>query len=124
MRAGLDRWKIFGSTLPERRRATTSAPVFAALGDENRLRLLARLTSGPMSISRLTDGSGISRQGVTKHLRVLEGAGLVRGTRRGKESLWRLERQRLEEAQRSLNLISRQWDQSLARLKLFVEEPE
>jgi DNA-binding transcriptional ArsR family regulator len=77
-----------------------------------------------MSISRLTDGSGISRQGVTKHLRVLEGAGLVRGTRRGKESLWRLERQRLEEAQRSLNLISRQWDQSLAKLKLFVEEPE
>ena len=74
-----------------------------------------------MSISRLAAGSGITRQGVTKHLRVLAGAGLVRGTRRGKESLWQLDANRLEEARRSLDLISRQWDQSLAKLKLFVE---
>jgi len=111
--------------LPQRHRAATPAPVFAALGDENRLRLLARLGSGePMSISRLTDGSGITRQGVTKHLQVLAGAGLIRGSRRGKESLWRLERRRLDEARRSLDLISRQWNESLGRLKLFVEEPE
>jgi DNA-binding transcriptional ArsR family regulator len=108
--------------LAVRRRTWTSAPVFAALGDENRLRLLTRLSSGePMSISRLTAGSGITRQGVTKHLRVLAGAGLVRSSRRGKESLWRLERRRLEEARRSLDLISRQWDESLSKLKLFVE---
>ena len=108
--------------MPQRRRAETPAPVFAALGDENRLRLLARLGSGePMSISRLTAGSGMTRQGVTKHLRVLAGAGLVRGRRRGKESLWQLERQRLEAARRSLELISRQWDESLSKLKLFVE---
>ena len=111
--------------MPQRRRAETPAPVFAALGDETRLRLLARLGSGElMSISRLTAGSGITRQGVTKHLRVLAGAGLVRSRRRGKESLWRLERRRLDEARRSLDLISRQWDESLSRLKLFVEEPE
>jgi len=111
--------------LPQRRRAETPAPVFAALGDENRLRLLTRLGGGQrMSISRLTAGSGITRQGVTKHLRVLAGAGLVRSSRRGKESLWRLERRRLDEARRSLDLISRQWDESLGRLKLFVEEPE
>lgn len=111
--------------MPQRRRTETPAPVFAALGDENRLRLLARLGSGqPMSISGLTAGSGISRQGVTKHLRVLAGAGLVRGSRRGKESLWQLERRRLDEARRSLDLISRQWDESLGRLKLFVEEPD
>ena len=108
--------------MPQRRRTATSAPVFAALGDENRLRLLARLGSGePMSISRLTAGSGITRQGVTKHLRVLAGAGLVRGNRRGKESLWQLERRRLDEARHSLDLISRQWDESLNKLKLFVE---
>jgi DNA-binding transcriptional ArsR family regulator len=108
--------------LAQQRRTGASAPVFAALGDENRLRLLARLSSGePMSISRLTAGSGITRQGVTKHLRVLAGAGLVRSSRRGKESLWRLERRRLEEARRSLELISRQWDESLSKLKLFVE---
>ena len=100
-------------------------PVFAALGDENRLRLLARLgAQGPMSISRRAAGSGITRQGVAKHLGVMARAGLVRGTRRGKESIWQLERRRLEEARRSLELISRQWDRSLARLKLFVEEPD
>lgn len=113
---------ICESTLPQRRRPVTLAPVFAALGDENRLRLLARLGGGePISISRLTEGSGITRQGVTKHLRVLAGAGLVRGSRKGKESLWRLERRRLEDARRSLDLISSQWDQSLSKLKLFVE---
>jgi DNA-binding transcriptional ArsR family regulator len=104
-----------------RRRTRTPAPVFAALGDENRLRLLARLAAGPLSISRLTEGSGITRQGVSKHLRVLEGAGLVRGSRCGKESLWQLERRRLEEARRSLDSISRQWDKALDKLKLFVE---
>ena len=108
--------------MPQRHRVATPAPVFAALGDDNRLRLLARLGRGePMSISRLTAGSGITRQGVTKHLRVLAGAGLVRSSRRGKESLWRLERQRLEEARRSLDLISRQWDEALGKLKMFVE---
>lgn len=75
-----------------------------------------------MSISRLTAGLGITRQGVTKHLRVLAGAGLVRGRRRGKESLWQLERRRLEDARRSLDLISRQWDVALDKLKLFVED--
>ena len=77
-----------------------------------------------MSISRLTAGSGMTRQGVTKHLRVLAGAGLVRGRRRGKESLWQLERQRLEAARRSLELISRQWEESLSKLKLFVESDQ
>ena len=111
--------------MAESRRTRTPAPVFAALGDETRLRLLGQLAGGEaLSISRLTTGSGITRQGVTKHLRVLAGAGLVRSNRRGKESLWRLERRRLEEARRSLDLISRQWDKSLARLKLFVERGE
>jgi len=119
---GPNRWRTSGNTWSVRRRSGTPAPVFAALGDETRLRLLARLSSGePMSISRLTTGSGISRQGVTKHLRVLAGAGLVRSSRQGKESLWRLERRRLEEARRSLDLISQQWDESLNKLKLFVE---
>jgi DNA-binding transcriptional ArsR family regulator len=107
--------------LTPRFRSRTPAPLFAALGDETRLELLMRLgATGPLSISRLTEGSGITRQGVTKHLRVLAGAGLVRSNRRGKESLWQVEHRRLEEARRSLDLISRQWDQSLNRLKLFV----
>ena len=114
-----------GSTLPRQHRAKVPAPVFAALGDENRLRLLNRLGGvGPMSISRLTAGSGMTRQGVTKHLRVLADAGLVRGSRRGKQSIWQVDLSRLEEARRSLELISQQWDRSLAKLKLFVEQPD
>ena len=108
--------------MPDRGLTGASAGLFAALGDERRLRLLARLAAGPISISHLAEGSGITRQGVTKHLRVLARAGLVRGRRRGKESVWQLERRRLNEARRSLDLISRQWDVSLAKLKEFVEE--
>ncbi len=94
------------------------------MGDEKRLRLLARLATGPASISLLAEGSGITRQGVTKHLRVLAQAGLVRGRRRGNESVWQLERKRLDEARRSLDMISRQWDVSLGKLKDFVERQD
>ena len=103
-------------------RARRPATLFAALGDPTRLRLLARLSSqGPSSLTALTQGSGVTRQAVTKHLRVLAGAGLVRGSRTGRLSVWRLERRQLEEARRSLDQISRQWDQALGKLKLFVE---
>jgi DNA-binding transcriptional ArsR family regulator len=100
-----------------------AAPVFAALGDETRLRVVGRLstTATPMSIAQLTAGSGITRQAVTKHLQVLADAGLARGTRRGRESLWELNHEQLEEARYSLDRISKQWDESLGRLKAFVE---
>jgi DNA-binding transcriptional ArsR family regulator len=100
-----------------------SAPIFAALGDGTRLRLVARLCAGgPMSIARLTDGTHVTRQAVTKHLRVLAGAGLVRGRRRGRESLWELEPRPLDAARRHLALISERWDETLGRLKAAVEE--
>ena len=100
-----------------------SAPLFAALGDETRLRLVARLCDrGPMSIARLTAGSRITRQAITKHLRVMERARLVHSARRGRESVWQLDQRRLEEARRYLDLISRQWDGALERLRRFVEE--
>jgi DNA-binding transcriptional ArsR family regulator len=108
--------------LPARVKRRQPASIFAALGDETRLLLVSRLSSeGPASLSALTAGSGVTRQAVAKHLRVLAGAGLVRGSRRGRQSVWRLERRRLEEARRSLELISSQWDQALGKLKLFVE---
>lgn len=98
------------------------APVFAALGDNIRLGVVARLcTDGPLSIARLTAGSGVTRQAVTKHLRVLAGAGVVRGVRHGRESIWELEPRQLEEARQSLERISKQWEKSLGRLKIFVE---
>jgi DNA-binding transcriptional ArsR family regulator len=100
-----------------------SAPLFAALGDEIRLRLVSRLCDGgPMSITRLTAGSSVTRQAITKHLRVLEGAGLARSAQRGRESVWHLHRPRLEDARHYLDLISKQWDQALSRLRQFVED--
>lgn len=99
-----------------------SAPVFAALGDERRLRLLARLGGeGPLSISRLSDGAGITRQAVTKHLQVLADAGLATSLRRGREQLWQLEAAPLDEARRSLELISQRWDEALERMKRVLE---
>ena len=104
--------------------AARSAPVFAALGDETRLLLVRRLSSGgPLSIARLTEGAAVSRRAGTKHLGVLKRAGLVRRSRRGRERIWRLEPEQLGEARRWLDVISAQWDAALERLRLAVEEP-
>ena len=114
----LFRSRAAGAILPE-----GSAPLFAALGDDIRLRLVARLChDGPLSIARLTEGGKVTRQGITKHLRVMETAGLVRSSRQGRESVWQLERRRLADARHYLRLISKQWDEALERLRSFVEE--
>jgi len=102
-----------------------SALLFAALGDETRLRLVSRLCDdGPMSITHLTTGSQVTRQAVTKHLRVMEQARLVQSTRHGREIIWRLDQERLGEARRYLDQISHQWDAALGRLKALVEKAE
>ena len=104
-------------------RVRDAAPLFAALGDETRLRLIVRLSSGgPGSITQLSAKSDVSRQAITKHLRVLSDAGLVRSTRRGREQVWDLEPRRLDDAHAYLDRISKQWDEALDRLKAFVEE--
>ena len=105
-----------------RTEAGTSALVFAALGDPTRLDVMGRLCrGGPMSIARLTAGSAVTRQAIAKHLHVLARAGLVRGHRRGRESLWELEPRRLDVARRYLDLVSERWDNRLERLKAAVE---
>ena len=101
----------------------THVPVFAALGDETRLTLLARLCErAPCSISELAEGSPMTRQAITKHLRVLEGAGIVRSEVAGRQCLFELKPKPLHEAKDYLDLVSQQWDQALARLKDFVEK--
>lgn len=98
------------------------APIFAALGDETRLAIVARLGEDSLlSIARLTEGSSLTRQAVTKHLRVLQDVGVVRGVRKGRENLFELEPRTLNDARRTLDAISRQWDDTLARLKSYVE---
>lgn len=100
-----------------------TGPIFAALGDDVRLRILARLAAeGPLSITALTAGSRITRQAVTKHLQVMQSAGLVRSHWHGRENRWRLNQRRLREARRYLDAISRQWDDALLRLRDLVED--
>src|ERR1700688_3020407 len=112
---------------PRRRAASTKslhgcAPIFAALGDEMRLRLIAALcVGGAMSITQLTSGTDITRQAITKHLDVLAAAGLVRDVKVGRERLWEFEPAQLDEARRSLEVIAQQWDHALANLKRAVE---
>jgi DNA-binding transcriptional ArsR family regulator len=102
---------------------TSRAPVFSALGDETRLALLARLCNGKRhSISQLTAGSTLTRQAITKHLRVLETVGIVRCVRAGRESLFELDPRPIKDIAEYLDLVSREWDRSLSRLKTFVEE--
>jgi DNA-binding transcriptional ArsR family regulator len=128
--AGRRRPSASRSTLPSISRTRTgtaalaaTAPVFAALGDETRLRLVARLGSeGPLSISRLTAGTELTRQAVTKHLQVLAGAGLAGSVSQGRERLWQVRKEPLDEARRQLDLIASRWDETLQRMKTALED--
>ena len=98
------------------------ALVFAALGDETRLALVTKLAGGkPRSISQLTEGSRLTRQAITKHLHVLETAGVVRGVRAGRESLFELDPRPINGLKEYLESVSEQWDEALGRLTAFVE---
>jgi DNA-binding transcriptional ArsR family regulator len=98
------------------------ASVFAALGDETRLALIGNLASGPpRSISRLAEGSALTRQAITKHLRVLEGAGIVRSVRVGRENRFAFRPEPLAEIRTYLDRVSAHWDNALGRLKALAE---
>src|SRR5262245_21300560 len=99
------------------------ALIFAALGDETRLKLVAKLCERPpRSISQLTEESRLTRQAITKHLRVLEDVGIVHSVRTGRESLFEFDPRPLEDIREYLDLVSEQWDQALSRLKALVEK--
>jgi DNA-binding transcriptional ArsR family regulator len=107
---------------PVRFKVRDAAPLFAALGDDTRLQLVVRLCqSGPQSIVRLTEGAKVTRQAISKHLRTLEGAGLVESSRNGREQVWEIRAQRLAQARHYLELVSNEWDAAIERLRRFVE---
>ena len=104
-------------------RGRAHAPVLAALGDETRLALVAKLSGGqPCSISQLTKGSKLTRQAITKHLRVLESVGIVHSVHAGRESLFEFDPTPVEEMREYFDFVSEQWDQALVRLKSFIED--
>jgi DNA-binding transcriptional ArsR family regulator len=100
-----------------------AAPVFAALGDRTRLSLLMKLSDGATrSIASLSADTKLSRQAVTKHLHVLENAGLVRSARVGRESRYSYRPEPIAEARAYLDRVGAQWDDALSRLRAFVED--
>ena len=113
----MSRSRAAASKLPD------AAPLFAALGDTLRLGLLGRLSAdGPLSIRRLSEGTGVTRQAITRHLEALGRVGLVRDARRGRERVFALDAKRLEIARQYLDRVAAQWDAAAARLKSFVED--
>ncbi|GGC88469.1 ArsR/SmtB family transcription factor [Chelatococcus reniformis] len=98
------------------------APVFAALSDPTRLALLLKLSDGrARSIATLSADTHLTRQAVTKHLHVLEKAGLVGSVRVGRESRFACQPEPIATARSYLDTVSRQWDDALGRLQALVE---
>lgn len=103
--------------------AAEPAAIFAALGDRTRLALVRRLADGQArSIAALSAGLALTRQAVTKHLRVLEGAGLVRSLRTGRETRFAYRPETLTQATSWLETVSAQWDVALESLRAHVED--
>jgi DNA-binding transcriptional ArsR family regulator len=104
-------------------RIAVGAPLFDALGDPNRLRIIVRLCDlGPSSTSQLTGVIPVTRQAASKHLQLLESAGLVTSSRRGRERVWTVQTEPLGRASDYLTQLSRRWDAAVDRLRAYVEE--
>ena len=103
--------------------AASVFPFFSALGDPNRLRIVVRLCDGgPSSTSQVTQAVSVTRQAATKHLELLQAAGLVSSSRRGRERIWTLQTQQLAQASDFLDQLSRRWDAAIDRLRAYVED--
>jgi DNA-binding transcriptional ArsR family regulator len=100
-----------------------TAPLFDALGDPNRLRIITRLCNGgPCSTTKITEVVSISRQAATKHLVLLEAVGLVSSQRHGRDRIWRVQPKPLTDASEFLNALSQKWDNAIDRLRTYVED--
>jgi DNA-binding transcriptional ArsR family regulator len=112
-----------GSDAGWRRQEDAAAKTFAALGDPTRLELVRRLGAAPrLNVTQLSAGVGVTRQAVSKHLAVLQGAGLVRRERSGRETFYELRREEVASAAEYLARVSAAWDAAIERLRAHVEE--
>jgi len=105
-----------------RRKRVSRAVLFAALADETRLLLVERLADGKaLPIGALCEGSAMTRQAMSKHLRVLERAGFVRAKKLGRETRFAYQPPALDDAQTALDAIQSRWGAALDRLQALVE---
>jgi DNA-binding transcriptional ArsR family regulator len=97
--------------------------LWAAIGDPSRRRVLdTLLTRGTATPTALADDLPLTRQAVTKHLAVLDRAGLVSARRQGREVRFAVDPGRLSEAQEALTAVARSWDRRLLAIKRIAEE--
>jgi DNA-binding transcriptional ArsR family regulator len=94
---------------------------FAALADPTRRAILARLTSGEAGVLDIAEPFPMSQPAISKHLKVLEAAGLVSRRRQAKQNLCRLEAGRLKDVVDWLGTYREFWEASFARLDEYVE---
>ena len=112
----VNRWVQFGMS------ADRLSATFAALADPTRRAILARLASGETSVTELAEPFDMSLPAVSKHLKVLERAGLIL---RGREAQWRpcrIEPRALKEVDDWLERYRRFWEQSFDRLDDYLRE--
>jgi DNA-binding transcriptional ArsR family regulator len=103
--------------------SAVGAPLFDALGDPTRLRIIVRLCEvGPSSTAQVTSVVPVTRQAASKHLGLLQNAGLVTSSRRGRERVWTVRTEPLAEASDNLTQLSRRWDAAVDRLRAYVED--
>lgn len=102
--------------------AASKHDVFQAIADPNRRKLLKVLANNEMPITAISDHFAISRVAVTKHLRVLSEAGLVREQKVGRERRYSLQPEPLLEVKQWLSFYERFWDNKIDGLKSFVEK--
>ncbi len=111
------------TSLPMSKADQHAAPLFAAMGDATRLTLVRRMSDGePHSIADLSNGLKLTRQGITKHLHVLEHAGVVRSERVGRTNQFTYIPDSVQPIRSYLESVSAQWDDALARLRAHVED--
>jgi DNA-binding transcriptional ArsR family regulator len=94
--------------------------VFGALADPTRRAILARLIDGDLTVGELTAPFGVSQPAISKHLKVLEGAGLISRSRRATARLSHLEAEPLREATEWLVGYREYWDESYERLDALL----
>src|SRR3954470_11609052 len=103
-------------------RSQTLDSTFAALADPTRRAILARLASGEASVNELAKPFAMSQPAISKHLRVLERAGLISRGRDAQRRPCRLEAKPLAEADAWLERYRRNWEESFEKLDSLLEE--
>jgi DNA-binding transcriptional ArsR family regulator len=96
--------------------------IFAALADPTRRAIIARLASGQASVTELAEPFAMSQPAISKHLKVLERAGLISRRREAQRRPRRLEAKRLEEADKWLERYRRLWEGNYRRLDALLDE--